>query len=74
MTNPDEFKANLDKLWGDLFSGDAARVRKLWTNFTDEECGIVLQHLQRMIDEPDYQPVQKESAATALRLIREIDQ
>ena len=74
MTNPDEFKANLDKLWGDLFSGDAARVRKLWTTFTDEECGIVLQHLQRMIDEPDYQPAQKESATVALRLIREIDQ
>ena len=74
MTNPDEFKANLDNLWGDLFSGEAARVRKLWMNFTDEECGIVLQHLQRMIDEPDYQLVQKESAATALRLIREIDQ
>ena len=67
-------EAKLEEIWGGLFSGDAARVRKVWMKLTDEECGIVLQHLQRMIDEPDYQPAQKESAATALRLIREIDQ
>ncbi len=65
---------NLEDLWDDLFSGDAARVRKVWMRLTDEECGIVLQHLQQMIDDPGFQPLQKESAATALRLIREIDQ
>ena len=65
---------NLDELWDDLFSGDAARVRQVWMKLTDEECGIVLQHLQKMVDDPGYQPSQKESAAAALRLIREIDQ
>jgi len=67
-------EAKLEEIWGDLFSGDAARVRKVWMKLTDEECGIVLQHLQQMIDDPGFQPLQKESAATALRLIREIDQ
>jgi len=67
-------EAKLEEIWGDLFSGDAARVRKVWMRLTDEECGIVLQHLQQMIDDPGFQPLQKESAATALRLIREIDQ
>jgi hypothetical protein len=41
---------------------------------TDEECGIVLEHLQHVLDDPGFEPAQKESAATALRLIREIDQ
>jgi hypothetical protein len=67
-------EAKLEEIWRDLFSGDAARVRKVWMKLTDEECGIVLQHLQQMIDDPGFQPSQKESAATALRLIREMDQ
>jgi hypothetical protein len=65
---------NLEDLWDDLFSGDAARVRKVWMKLTDEECGIVLQHLQKMLDDPGFEPSQKELAASALRLIREIDQ
>ncbi len=65
---------NLEDLWDDLFSGDAARVRKVWMKLTDEECGIVLQHLQKMLDDPGFEPSQKESAASALSLIREIDQ
>jgi hypothetical protein len=67
-------EAKLEEIWRDLFSGDAARVRKVWMKLTDEECGIVLQHLQQMLDDPGFQSSQKESAATALRLIREIDQ
>jgi hypothetical protein len=67
-------EAILEEVWGELFSGDAARVRKVWGSLTDEECGIVLQHLQKMLDDPGFQPAQKESATTALRLIREIDQ
>ncbi len=68
-----DIEAKLEELWGDLFSGDAARVRKVWMKLTDEECGIVLQHLQKMLDDPGFQPAQKESATTTLRLIREID-
>ncbi len=67
-------EAKLEEIWGGLFSGDAARVRKVWMKLADEECGIVLQHLQKMLDDPGFEPSQKESAASALRLIREIDQ
>jgi len=67
-------EAKLEEIWAGLFSGDAARVRKVWMKLTDEECGIVLQHLQQMLDDPGFQSSQKESATTALRLIREIDQ
>ena len=67
-------EAKLDEIWDDLFSGDAARVRQVWMKLTDEECSIVLQHLQKMLDDPGFQSSQKESAAIALRLIREIDQ
>jgi hypothetical protein len=67
-------EAELEEIWRELFSGDAARVRRVWMRLTDEECSILLQHLQEMIDDPGYQPLQKESAATALRLIREIGQ
>ena len=67
-------EAELEEIWEELFSGDAARVRKVWMMLTDEECGIVLQHLRKMLDDPGFEPPQKESAATALRLIREIDQ
>ena len=67
-------EAKLEEVWGDLFSGDAASVRKVWMTLTDEECGIVLEHLQHVLDDPGFEPAQKESAATALRLIREIDQ
>jgi phosphoglycolate phosphatase-like HAD superfamily hydrolase len=63
----------LEDLWGELFSGEAARVRKAWMSLTDDECQTILQHLRKMVDDPSYQPQQKESAAAALRLIREIE-
>lgn len=62
---------NPETLWDELLSEDATRIRRAWDELTDEECDAVLAHLRRMAYEPDWQPTQKQSAETALRLIQE---
>jgi hypothetical protein len=62
---------NLDQFWEDLLSEDAARIRRIWFDLTDDECLAVLAHLRRMRDEADWHPDQKRAAAAALRAIEE---
>ncbi len=60
----------LDEFWADLLSGDAQRIQSAWGRLTDEERRAVLDHLARMRDESGWHPVQRQSAAAALRVIR----
>ena len=63
---------NIELLWDDILSEDAARVGRVWNELTDEECEAVLAHLRRMASESEWQPAQKQAAEAALRLIAEL--
>jgi hypothetical protein len=63
--------SDLDQFWEDILSCDPARIRRAWGNLTDAECLAVLEHLRRMTEAEEWQPEQREAAATALRVLRE---
>ena len=62
---------SLEAVWAELLSGDPARIRRAWGQLTDQECATMLDHLRQMVEEPGWQPAQKDSAALARREIRE---
>lgn len=61
---------DIDELWEQLLSGEAARVRRAWHELTDEEAAAVLDHLRRMASEDGWQPAQRQAAAAALDAIQ----
>lgn len=63
---------DLDELWSDLLSSDSQRIRQAWGGLSEEERQAVQEHLARMCDEPGWHPSQRESAAAALRVIRDL--
>jgi len=60
---------DLEQLWEDLLSEDAARIRRAWGDLTDAEGVAILAHLRRMRTEPGWQPPQQHAAAQALQVI-----
>jgi hypothetical protein len=62
---------DLDLLWEDLLSQDAARIRRAWGELTDDESLSVLAHLKRMRDDQGWSPAQREAAATALQVLHD---
>lgn len=62
----------LDKIWADLLSGDSQRIQHAWGGLTAEERQAVLEHLARMRDQAGWAPAQRESAAAAIRVIRDL--
>jgi hypothetical protein len=62
---------DLEQMWEALLSGDPARVRRMWSELTDDECLAVLAHLRRMRDELGWDPAQRDAAALAVEIIRE---
>jgi len=61
----------LEVIWDDLLSGQPERVRAAYVSLTEPEQKVVYKHLQRMADEPGWQPEQQLSARTALRAIED---
>ncbi len=64
---------DLDELWADLLSADSARIQRAWGVLSAEERQAVREHLARMRDDAGWQPAQRESALTAIRLLRDLD-
>lgn len=64
---------DLDELWADLLSADSARILRAWGVLSAEERQAVSEHLARMCDEVGWHPAQRESALTAIRLLRDLD-
>ncbi len=62
----------LDELWSDLLSGDSQRVQRAWGGLGEEERRAVADHLARMRDADGWHPTQRESAAAALKVIRDL--
>ena len=61
----------LEAIWDDLLSGQPERVRAAYGSLTEPEQKAVYKHLQRMADEPGWQPEQQLSARAALRVLED---
>jgi hypothetical protein len=59
----------LETLWDDLLSRQPERVRAAYTSMKTSEQKAVVAHLQRMVDEPGWQPEQRSSALAALKAL-----
>lgn len=57
---------DLEKLWSDLLSGDAMRVRAAWQTLTTSERRAVRTHLRRMASEDGWTELQRGAAQAAL--------
>lgn len=72
MAGKDE--STLDDFWEAVLSEEPPRIRKVWLELTDEEAGLVLEHLKRMTREDGWADAQRQSASTALKVIQELSQ
>jgi hypothetical protein len=60
----------LEGLWDNLLSGEPERIRGQWRELGAEEQRAVLAHLERMISEEGWLPMQRQSARAALDALR----
>ena len=60
----------LEGLWDNLLSRDPERIRRQWRELSAEEQRAVLAHLERMVSEEGWLPMQRESARAALDALR----
>jgi hypothetical protein len=60
----------IEAVWEALLSEEPPRIRRAWLDLPDDEASAVLEHLKRMATEPGWAEGQRQSAATALRVIR----
>jgi hypothetical protein len=60
----------LETFWEDVLSSEPARIGRAWGLLTRTEAQAALAHLQKMAQEPGWQPVQQQAAADALRVIQ----
>jgi hypothetical protein len=61
---------DLEKLWEALLSQQANQVQAAFNSLDDEQQAAIFLHLQRMLDEPDWQPEQRKSAQFALAALK----
>ncbi len=59
----------LDELWEDLLSRQPGPIKVAFTSLDPSDQKAVLFHLQRMVNEPGWQPEQRLSAKTALDVL-----
>lgn len=57
---------DLEKLWNNLLSREAKKVKMAFANLDKESQQAILQHLTRMANEPGWHPEQRASAEAAL--------
>ena len=60
---------SLEAFWEALLSSEPERIRRAWGSLSAEEAGAVRAHLQKMVQEPGWQPAQQQAAAQALCVI-----
>jgi hypothetical protein len=60
-----------EAFWAALLSSDPARIRSAWRGLPAAEGQAVRAHLKAMTEEPGWQPVQRQAAADALRVIED---
>lgn len=60
---------SLEELWNHLLSQDPLRISEVFNQIDSNSQNQIIQHLQRMIHETGWQPMQKENAKIALEVI-----
>lgn len=63
---------SIDQLWDRILSRDPRLITLAFKQLTHSEQESVIEHLQKMVTENGWLPVQKESAQAALQIIDEI--
>lgn len=58
-----------EDIWGMLLSRQPVMIEKAFASLESEQQNVVLDHLQRMVTEPGWQPEQRVSAQAALDTI-----
>jgi hypothetical protein len=59
----------LEIIWDSLLSQDSAQIQNIFNLLDPASQRSVLLHLQRMVIEPGWLPIQKQSAQTALDVL-----
>lgn len=67
----DDF-TDLEALWNSLLSGQAELIRSAYESLSEDERESVYVHLNRMVNEPGWQPEQRASAQAALRVLQSL--
>lgn len=62
-----------EDIWGMLLSRQPVMIEKAFASLESEQQNVVLDHLQRMVTEPGWQPEQRVSAQAALDTISNQD-
>jgi len=60
----------LETIWDSLLSHDPAEIQRVFNTLDSDSQKIVLLHLQRMVTEPGWLPVQQQSAQIALNILQ----
>ena len=56
----------LERIWENILSREAQRIRKQWQILQSDEQSAVLSHLRRMVSEDGWLEAQRDSARVAL--------
>jgi hypothetical protein len=62
----------LTQFWDALFSRQPERIRQVFAPLDMATRKALIDHLQRMVTEPDWQPVQRDSAQAALDAVHDL--
>ena len=60
----------LETIWDSLLSRDPSAIKRVFTTLDPDSQRNVLLHLQRMVSEPGWLPVQQQSASIALNVLQ----
>lgn len=70
MTNQMNYhKIDPDLLWEGLLSGDDDLIREIYVQLDVDERNAIVAHLEKVVNEEDWHPLQRESAQLALKTI-----
>ncbi len=61
----------LESVWDGILSEDEAMIKETYLSLSAEDQQVVLTHLNKMVSETGWQPVQIQSASTALSALQE---
>lgn len=59
----------LENFWAELLSEEPERIERVWQTLDAEARVAIARHLRRMATEPDWHPLQRQSATAALNVI-----
>ena len=60
-----------EELWAGLLSEDPAQILAIWRDLTPDERATIIAHLQKMVTEDGWHPLQKQAAISALTVLIE---